>query len=67
MIAAVRAYVLGQLLTYRPLGPRPWLQVIVDLTTLEKRGKYKAFAGLISVLNGKRGLHLVVLYLVVGH
>lgn len=67
MIAAVRAYVLAQLLTYRPLGPRPWLQVIVDLTTLEKRGKYKAFAGLISVLNGKRGLHLVVLYLVVGH
>jgi hypothetical protein len=40
--------------------------VIIDLTTLEKRGKFKAFASLIQVLNGKRGLHLVVMYLVVG-
>ena len=47
-------------------GRRPFLQVIVDLTTLEKRGKFKEFENLISVYNGKRGLHLVVLYLVVG-
>lgn len=66
VILVVRAYILVQLLHYRPVGRRPWLQVIVDLTTLEKRGKYKAFAHLLSVLNGKRGLHLVVLYLVVG-
>ncbi|WP_197673256.1 hypothetical protein [Leptolyngbya sp. O-77] len=38
----------------------------MDLTTLEKCGKFKAFASLIRVLQGKRGLHLVVLYLVVG-
>lgn len=67
VIVAVRAYILSQLLGYRPAGRRPWLQVIVDLTTLEKRGKFKAFAPLLSVLQGKRGLHLVVLYLVVGH
>jgi hypothetical protein len=66
VIATVRAYILVQLLHYAPPGRRPWLQVIVDLTTLEKRGKYKAFGQLLSVLNGKRGLHLVVLYLVVG-
>ncbi len=47
-------------------GRRPFLQVIIDLTTLEKRGKFKEFENLISVYNGKRGLHLVVLYLVVG-
>lgn len=47
-------------------GRRPFLQVIVDLTTLEKRGKFKDFENLISVYNGKRGLHLVVLYLVIG-
>ncbi|MEO0684824.1 MAG: transposase [Cyanobacteria bacterium J06649_11] len=47
-------------------GRRPFLQVIVDLTTLEKRGKFKEFEHLISVYNGKRGLHLVVLYLVIG-
>ena len=40
--------------------------MIIDLTTLEKRGKFKEFEHLISVYNGKRGLHLVVLYLVVG-
>lgn len=47
-------------------GRRPFLQVIIDLTTLEKRGKFKEFEDLISVYNGKRGLHMVVLYLVVG-
>jgi hypothetical protein len=39
---------------------------IIDLTTLEKRGKFKAFDGLVRVYHGKRGLHLVVLYLVLG-
>jgi hypothetical protein len=51
---------------YQGLWTRPCLQVIVDLTSLEKRGKFKPFDSLISVLDGKRGLHLVVLYLVVG-
>lgn len=49
-----------------PFGRRPFLQVIIDLTTLEKRGKFKAFEQLVRVDHGKRGLHLVVLYLVVG-
>lgn len=47
-------------------GRRPFLQVIIDLTTLEKRGKFKNFEDLISVYNSKRGLHLVVIYLVLG-
>ncbi len=47
-------------------GRKPFLQVIIDLTTLEKRGKFKAFNDLIKVYNGKRGLHLVVVYLVIG-
>ncbi len=42
------------------------LQVIIDLTTLEKCGKFDSFKHLICVYNGKRGLHLIVLYLVVG-
>ena len=41
--------------------------MIVDLTTLDKCGKFKNFQHLIHVFNGKRGLHLVVLYLVVGY
>ncbi len=47
-------------------GRKPFLQVIIDLTTLEKRGKFLQFSDLIRVYNGKRGLHLVVVYLVVG-
>jgi hypothetical protein len=42
----------------------PTLELIIDLTTLEKTG---AFQGLpLSFLNDKYGLHLVVLYVVIG-
>jgi len=60
MIRQVRQAVLAKLVSYQSIGRRPSLQVIVDLTTLEKRGKFKAFNLLISVLDGKRGVHLVV-------
>ncbi|MBE9199671.1 transposase [Nodularia sp. LEGE 06071] len=69
MIRTVRRQVLEvvlKTLSESSPGRRPFLQVIVDLTTLEKRGKFTEFEHLISVYNGKRGLHLVVLYLVVG-
>lgn len=66
LIRITRDYVLKQILSHCPQGRRPILQVIIDLTTLEKYGKFKPFDHLISVYNGKRGLHLVVLYLVVG-
>lgn len=66
LIRRVRRQVIEQLLRYKPKGRRPWLQIIVDLTTLEKCGKFKAFEHLIHVLHGKRGLHVVILYLVVG-
>jgi hypothetical protein len=42
------------------------LQVILDLTTLEKRGFFKAFNGLVLVYHSKQVLHIVMLYLVVG-
>lgn len=67
VIGTVRHQVLHRLLGYTAKGRRPWLQVIIDLTTLDKCGKFKNFQHLIHVLNGKRGLHLVVLYLVVGY
>lgn len=40
--------------------------MILDLTTLEKVGKFQQFQHLIRVYNGKRGLHVVMLYLVLG-
>lgn len=58
--------ILQQILFQPRVGRRPTLQVILDLTTLEKTGKFKEFKDLIRVYNGKRGLHLVMLYVVVG-
>lgn len=69
IIRIVRSHVLEtvlKVLSTEGKGRRPFLQVIIDLTTLEKRGKFKNFEDLIRVYNGKRGLHIVVVYLVVG-
>lgn len=66
MIRIVRSHILKEVLSEPLKGRKPFIQVIIDLTTLEKSGKFKGFEHLISVYNGKRGLHLVVLYLVVG-
>jgi hypothetical protein len=38
---------------------------MIDLTTLEKTGKFTAL-NLVRVLNGKRGVHIVVMYLLAG-
>lgn len=55
VILVVRQAFLKQLLQDCSRGRRPWLQVIVDLTTLEKYGGFKAFGPLIHVLQGRRG------------
>lgn len=39
---------------------KPFLQIIIDLTSLEKRGKFKALDKLVRICHGKRGLHLLV-------
>ena len=49
VIRATRKQILTELLKYAPTGKRPHLQVIIDLTTLEKRGKFKAFSQLINI------------------
>ena len=67
MIREVRKTALQPILSQPQLGRRPTLQVILDLTTLEKSGKFKEFKDLIRVYNGKRGLYVVMLYLLVGH
>jgi hypothetical protein len=66
VIRATRNRVIKEILSERQLGRKPFLQAIIDLTTLEKTGKFKGLENLIRVYNGKRGLHLVVMYLVVG-
>ncbi len=66
VIRTIRARIMQEILSECPKGRKPFLQVMIDLTTVEKFGKFKSFKNLISVYNGKRGLHLVVVYLVVG-
>lgn len=66
VIKMVRQAILHQILSQPSVGRRPTLQIILDLTTLEKTGKFKEFKELIRVYNSKRGLHVVMLYIVVG-
>jgi hypothetical protein len=66
VIRTVRAEVLRQIQAQDRYGCSPILHVVLDLTTLEKVGKFQGLGRLVRVYNGKRGLHLVVLYVLVG-
>ncbi|EDX83547.1 Transposase, IS4 family protein [Synechococcus sp. PCC 7335] len=75
IIRTTRAAVLDQLAVH-PVGPNVPVRLLIDLTTLRKTGKFwhlstptedvDAPEPWVRMLNGKRGLHLVVLYLVIG-
>jgi hypothetical protein len=65
VIRTLRQAALKRLLAPRRRGRRPILEVVVDLTCLEKAGRFKGLNELIHVLNGKRGLHVVILYVCV--
>lgn len=75
VIRTTRQTILQQLASHRP-HPRIPIRILIDLTTLEKSGKFWHLSTpttdpdvpdpWVRFLNGKRGLHLVVLYLVVG-
>ncbi|MGK7879226.1 MAG: transposase [Crocosphaera sp.] len=67
LIRTIRSFILNLVLSQRKKGRKPILQVIIDLTTLEKVGKFPHLKDLIRVYNHKKGLHIVVLYLVVGN
>lgn len=67
VIRTIRADIVRQIKACRPPGRRPILQVILDMTTLEKVGKFKGLGKLIRVYNGKRGLHLLVLYILLAN
>jgi hypothetical protein len=75
LIRTTRQTVLQQIAQHPPRRNMP-LRAIVDLTTLEKCGKFLHLSTptedadhpdpWVRMLNGKRGLHLVVLYLEIG-
>ena len=66
VIRVSRAEIIRIVKAERLPGRRPILQVILDMTTLEKVGKFSGLGKLIRVYNGKRGFHLVVIYILVG-
>ena len=63
---AVQQHILQQLSKAYPRqsGRKPTLEVLVDLTTLHKEGQFKNLP--VSYFNGKYGLHLVVVYVLIG-
>ena len=63
VVRALRREVSKRLLERQKAGRRPILRAIVDLTPLEKSGEFEGLGGLVRVLNKKRVLQLVVLYL----
>ena len=75
VIRTTRKTILQQLALHLPRKNTP-LQVLIDLTSLEKCGKFLHLGNVsndpetpdpwVRVLNGKRGLHIVMLYLVIG-
>jgi hypothetical protein len=67
LIRTVRSLILNLISSERRKGRKPILKVILDLTTLEKVGKFPHLQDLVRVYNHKKGLHIVVLYLVLGN
>lgn len=75
VIRTTRKTILQQIARHRPHKNTP-LQVLIDLTTLEKCGKFLHLSNptdepetpdpWVRILNGKRGLHIVMLYLMIG-
>ena len=67
IIRTTRQQALASLFRYyqQQRGRRPRLLVTIDLTTLEKVGRFEKL-GPVCVFNKKRGLHVVVMYLVAG-
>ena len=75
VIRTTRAAILEQLSTH-PVRKDVPVRLLIDLSTLKKTGKFWQLSSpsddvdapepWVRVLNGKRGLHLVVLYIVIG-
>lgn len=63
--ATIRRYQLETLLGVKGRG-RPHLQVIVDLTSIEKRGEFPELEDYMHTLDSVHGVHLVMVYLVIG-
>jgi Transposase DDE domain len=68
VIRVMRGHALKQLRRYRNgcKGRPPRIELIVDLTSLGKEGKFEGLGDWMHTLNAVHGVHLVVLYLCCG-
>jgi Transposase DDE domain len=67
LIRNVRSCILNLIISQRKKGRKPILEVILDLTTLEKVGNFPHLKNLVRAYHHKKGLHIVVMYLVIGN
>jgi hypothetical protein len=63
LVRLSREVMLGWLLEASRHGQQVYLKVIVDVTCVEKTGRFLGLGNWMNAMNGKTGLHLVVLYL----
>ena len=68
VVRIMRRHALEQYFEYRQQfrGRRPRLELIVDLTSLGKEGRFTALTGWMHTLNGVHGVHVVILFLCCG-
>ena len=67
VIRTARTYILNLIQAQRVRGRKPIIQVMLDLTTLEKVGNFPDLKDRVRVYHHKKGLHIVVMYLVIGN
>ena len=66
MIRVMRHHAQSQLKAYRKrcVGRPPRLELIVDLTSIAKEGRFEGLGDWMHTLNSVQGVHVVLLYLV---
>ena len=63
LVRLTRKVMLEWLLEASKYGRHSYLKVIIDVTCVEKTGRFLGLGSWINAMNAKTGLHLVVLYL----
>jgi hypothetical protein len=66
LVRHIRSLLLDSLWEASKHGRDPFLKVIVDVTCIEKTGRFTGLGNWINAMHGKVGLHLVMVYLELG-
>jgi hypothetical protein len=66
LVRHIRSLLLDSLWGASKHGRDPFLKVIVDVTCIEKTGRFTGLGSWINAMHGKVGLHLVMVYLELG-